>query len=79
MKKYVIERNIPKVHCMGPDELKGAAATFDLKITEVKVAADTVIDDEFAKTLGLESLEQLRNRFVSGPIDWTRAQQAAGH
>ena len=27
MKKYVIERNIPKVHCMGPDELKGAAAT----------------------------------------------------
>jgi len=27
MKKYVIERNIPKVHCMGPEELKGAAAT----------------------------------------------------
>ncbi len=27
MKKYVIERNIPKVHCMGPSELSGAAAT----------------------------------------------------
>jgi len=27
MKKYVIERNIPKVHCMGPEELSGAAAT----------------------------------------------------
>ena len=27
MKKYVIQRNIPNVHCMGPAELKGAAAT----------------------------------------------------
>lgn len=27
MKKYVIQRDIPKVHCMGPEELSGAAAT----------------------------------------------------
>ena len=27
MKKYVIERNIPGVHQMTPEELKGAAAT----------------------------------------------------
>jgi len=27
MKKYVIQRNIPNVHCMGPAELQGAAAT----------------------------------------------------
>lgn len=26
MKKYVIQRDIPKVHCMSPEELKGASA-----------------------------------------------------
>lgn len=45
------------------ETLKGKAATFDLKIQEVKVSAEAVIDDEFAKTLGLESMEQLRNLF----------------
>ena len=40
-------------------ELAGKAATFDLVINEVKTAAESKIDDEFAKQLGLESLEQL--------------------
>src|SRR3546814_10900280 len=43
------------------ENLKGKAATFDLKITEVKVSAEGGPDDEFAKSLGLESLEQLRD------------------
>lgn len=45
----------------GVDTLKGKPATFDLKVTDVRVpAGETVADDEFAKSLGLESLEQLR-------------------
>jgi trigger factor len=45
----------------GVDTLKGKPATFDLKVTDVRVpAGETVPDDEFAKSLGLESLEQLR-------------------
>jgi trigger factor len=45
----------------GVDTLKGKPATFELKVTDVRVpAGETVADDEFAKSLGLESLEQLR-------------------
>jgi trigger factor len=42
------------------ENLKGKPATFDVKVTAVKVAGDTAIDDEFAKTLGLQSLDQLK-------------------
>ena len=48
--------------------LKGKPATFDLVINEVRVAKAAVADDEFAKTLGLESLEQLRN-LIKGQIE----------
>lgn len=50
------------------EELKGKAATFDLKITDVKVPAEGGVDDEFAKSLGLESLEQLRG-LIKGQIE----------
>ncbi|MFZ3483751.1 trigger factor [Sphingomonas sp. 3-13AW] len=54
-----IEVNFPEDY--GVDTLKGKPATFELKITDVRVpAGETVADDEFAKSLGLESLEQLR-------------------
>ena len=48
-----------------PDEypvetLKGANAEFAVTVKEIKVPADTKIDDEFAKTLGLESLDKLK-------------------
>ncbi|MEO5597653.1 MAG: trigger factor, partial [Novosphingobium sp.] len=36
--------------------LKGKAVTFDIVVKAVKVAGETVVDDEFAKNLGLESL-----------------------
>ena len=45
------------------ENLKGAAATFDVTVKAVKVAGDTKIDDDFAKLLGLNDLEQLKNLF----------------
>lgn len=42
------------------ENLKGKPATFDVKVTAVKIAGESAIDDEFAKTLGLQSLDQLK-------------------
>lgn len=42
------------------ENLKGKDATFDITCHGVKVAGESTIDDDFAKELGLESLEQLR-------------------
>jgi trigger factor len=44
----------------GAENLKGKPATFDIKVSAVKVPGDTKIDDEFAKQLGLNDLEQLK-------------------
>lgn len=44
----------------GNEKLAGKAAIFDVDIKEIREMADTVIDDEFAKTLGQETLEDLR-------------------
>ncbi len=40
--------------------LKGQVATFDVKVHAVKEPGETVIDEDFAKNLGLQNLEQLR-------------------
>ena len=42
------------------ENLKGKPATFDVKVTAVKVAAESKLDDEFAKQLGLNDLDQLK-------------------
>jgi trigger factor len=42
------------------DNLKGKDATFDVTVKQVKVAGEGKADDEFAKSLGLDSLEKLR-------------------
>ncbi len=42
------------------DYLKGKPATFDLVINEVRVPKAAAADEDFAKSLGLEGLEQLR-------------------
>jgi trigger factor len=42
------------------EKLAGQAAEFETTATVIEAPQDTVIDDEFAKTLGLESLEKLR-------------------
>lgn len=49
-------------------ELAGQDATFDLTITAVKTAGESVIDDDLAKNLGLESLEQLKG-LLKGQIE----------
>jgi len=52
----------------GAKNLAGKDATFDLKITAVKTAAEGEPDDEFAKQLGLESLAKLRE-LLKGNIE----------
>ena len=42
------------------DHLAGKDAQFAITVKQVKVETDTVIDDEFAKNLGLESLDKLK-------------------
>ncbi|MEG8038479.1 trigger factor [Sphingomonas sp. LR60] len=52
----------------GAKELAGKDATFDLTIKSVQTAGESQIDDEMAKSLGLESLEQLRG-LVKGQFE----------
>ncbi|OYY90257.1 MAG: trigger factor [Sphingomonas sp. 28-66-16] len=54
------------------EELKGKAATFDLVIKDVRVAAEAAIDEALATSLGLESLEQLRG-LLRGQIEQEHA------
>ena len=49
-------------------DLADKAATFDLKITAVKTAGETAIDDTLATSLGLESLDQLKE-LLKGQIE----------
>jgi trigger factor len=44
----------------GSEKLAGKAAEFETSASLVEAAQETVIDDEFAKTLGLESLDKLK-------------------
>lgn len=46
----------------GSAELAGKDAVFDVTVQDVQVYVDNDIDEEFAKTLGLESLDQLREQ-----------------
>ena len=49
-------------------ELAGQDATFDLTVKSVKTAGEAKIDEDLAKNLGLESLEQLRG-LVRGQVE----------
>mgnify|MGYP001019699967 FL=1 len=42
------------------ETLKGKEATFDLVIKDVRVPGEAKVDDAFAKSLGLEGIDQLR-------------------
>ena len=60
------------------DNLKGKAALFEVKVHEVKAPKDAEINDEFAKTLGLDSLEALRDavtKQLSGELEFATRQQ----
>ena len=50
------------------DYLKGRDATFDVTVNEVQVARDIKPDDEFAKSMGLEGIDQLRE-LLKGQIE----------
>src|SRR3546814_776677 len=50
------------------DYLKGKAATFDVKVTEVKAPKEAKADDDFAKSLGLEGVDQLRE-LLKGQVE----------
>jgi trigger factor len=42
------------------EELKGKAATFDVKVHGVKAPQEAKLDDEFAKRLGLSNIDEVR-------------------
>jgi trigger factor len=50
------------------ENLKGKDATFAVSVKAVKTAGETKIDDEFAKTLGLSDLEQLKG-LIRGQLE----------
>ena len=52
----------------GEKSLAGKPATFDIVVKEVKTPKDAVIDEDFAKSLGLENLAKLRE-LVKGQIE----------
>jgi trigger factor len=52
----------------GEKSLAGKDATFDVTATDVRVPKEAVADEDFAKSLGLESLEQLRG-LIKGQLE----------
>lgn len=60
------------------ETLKGKAATFEVKVHEVKAPKDSEINDEFAQSLGLENLDALRGALknqLSGELKMASRQQ----
>ncbi|HCR85399.1 MAG TPA: trigger factor [Alphaproteobacteria bacterium] len=59
-----------KVNVKFPEEyhskdLAGKDALFEVKIHKIKAAADTVLNDEFAKKVGYESIDEFRKQLTS--------------
>jgi trigger factor len=50
------------------DYLKGRAATFDIVVNEVQTPKPMKADDEFAKSMGLEGIDQLRE-LLKGQVE----------
>jgi trigger factor len=57
----------------GATELAGKAAEFETEVKEIKAPKEAVVDEDFAKTLGLESLEALKEA-VKGQLEQQYAQ-----
>ena len=56
------------------ENLASKNATFDITVHAVKVAGENVLDDDFAKNLGLQSMEQLRG-LLRGQLEQETAGQ----
>ena len=54
----VVEVSFPEGY--GNEDLAGKPATFDVKVNEVRAPQAAAIDDELAKSVGLESLDALK-------------------
>jgi trigger factor len=54
----VVKVSFPESY--GNDELAGKAAEFDVKVNEVRESQPAVIDDEMAKSVGMETLDALK-------------------
>ncbi|MEI5688990.1 trigger factor [Sphingomonas kyungheensis] len=52
----------------GAKNLAGQPATFEITVKKIQVAGESTIDEDLAKNLGLESLEQLRG-LIKGQIE----------
>ena len=52
----------------GEKSLAGKKAVFAVKVTDVRVPRETTVDDEFAKSLGLQGLDQLRE-LLKGQVE----------
>lgn len=52
----------------GAQHLAGKAATFDVTVNEVRTPKETALDDDFAKQLGLESIDKLRE-LIKGQLE----------
>ena len=52
----------------GEKSLAGKKAVFAVKVTDVRVPREAKVDDEFAKSLGLEGLDQLRE-LLKGQVE----------
>lgn len=60
------------------ETLKGKPALFEVKVHEVKGAKDVELNDEFAKTLGLESLDAVKEALkgqIAGELSFATRQQ----
>lgn len=60
------------------ETLKGKPALFEVKVHEVKGAKDVEINDDFAKTLGLEGLDSLKDAIkqqIAGELGFATRQQ----
>lgn len=56
--KRIVKATFPEAY--GAEQLAGKDAEFDVSVTKIQAAGEAKIDDEFAKSLGMESLEKLR-------------------
>jgi trigger factor len=59
----------------GSEALKGKAAEFEVKVKDVRAPVKTELGDDFAKTLGLDSLDALKDA-VRGQIQQRYANQS---
>jgi trigger factor len=55
--------NVTFPESYGEKSLAGKPATFDITVTAINTPKDVAIDDEFAKGLGLEGIDKLRELF----------------